>query len=417
MSEITITLNTTTKTGRASGIAVLLDTVELTLSEIGDNEAASIYAFVQFRGVTYAGCQFAAVDGDLTKAIGTMSLNTATLKAAFSNIHPDGVRCFPLTVINTASGNSTVCVCDFNIRNNPATPPSTADEIEETWLHTHGNLAILSEILDAGSGNIITAEERANLAALLTHGHTVSAISDFDDEVSNNTDVAANTDTRHGHVNFSLLETYEQTEANLADAVTKKHEHVNFSLLETYEQTEANLADAVSKKHEHTNSAPLDKITEDAVTGLPLYDGNSIGGTGNVRAPVELPSGNIPIFDDETGELLADSGFGKVAQVTITDDTTTSISLGLVATYRAFKLEYVLDDGTNYRKGVLDIIHDGTSATLAPGAYVDSGTITGISFDADIDSGNVRLLAIAASVGSNFKMVYRIVNVLPVSTS
>lgn len=40
----------------------------------------------------------------------------------------------------------------------------------------------------------------------------------------------------------------------------KKHEHANKALLDTYTQTEANLADAVAKKHEHTNKAELDKI-------------------------------------------------------------------------------------------------------------------------------------------------------------
>lgn len=40
----------------------------------------------------------------------------------------------------------------------------------------------------------------------------------------------------------------------------KKHEHSNKALLDTYTQTEANLADAVAKKHEHANKAELDKI-------------------------------------------------------------------------------------------------------------------------------------------------------------
>ena len=46
----------------------------------------------------------------------------------------------------------------------------------------------------------------------------------------------------------------------------KSHSHSNKDLLETYTQTEANLADAVAKKHEHTNKAVLDGITEEKVT-------------------------------------------------------------------------------------------------------------------------------------------------------
>lgn len=44
------------------------------------------------------------------------------------------------------------------------------------------------------------------------------------------------------------------------------HEHTNKALLDTYTQTEANLADAVAKKHEHANKAVLDGITAAQIT-------------------------------------------------------------------------------------------------------------------------------------------------------
>jgi len=40
----------------------------------------------------------------------------------------------------------------------------------------------------------------------------------------------------------------------------KSHEHANKELLDTYTQTEANLADAVAKKHDHANKSELDLI-------------------------------------------------------------------------------------------------------------------------------------------------------------
>ena len=40
------------------------------------------------------------------------------------------------------------------------------------------------------------------------------------------------------------------------------HEHANKALLDTYTQTEADLADAVAKKHEHANKAELDKFVD-----------------------------------------------------------------------------------------------------------------------------------------------------------
>ena len=42
---------------------------------------------------------------------------------------------------------------------------------------------------------------------------------------------------------------------------SEAHIHANKDLLDTYTQTEANLADAVAKKHEHTNKSILDNIT------------------------------------------------------------------------------------------------------------------------------------------------------------
>ena len=42
----------------------------------------------------------------------------------------------------------------------------------------------------------------------------------------------------------------------------KAHEHANKDLLDTYTQTEANLADAVAKKHEHANATELAKIAD-----------------------------------------------------------------------------------------------------------------------------------------------------------
>lgn len=82
---------------------------------------------------------------------------------------------------------------------------------------------------------------------------------DYDDTEKGN--VASNTSARHTHSNKALLDTYTQTEVDIADAVSKKHSHSNKSLLDTYTQTEANLADAVSKKHEHSNKSVLDDIT------------------------------------------------------------------------------------------------------------------------------------------------------------
>lgn len=57
-----------------------------------------------------------------------------------------------------------------------------------------------------------------------------------------------------GAITKAKLETEVQT------ALNKAHEHANKALLDTYDQTNANIKDAVSKKHSHANAAELDKI-------------------------------------------------------------------------------------------------------------------------------------------------------------
>ena len=72
--------------------------------------------------------------------------------------------------------------------------------------------------------------------------------------------VAANAASAHA----DELNTAMDTRVKVVEA--KAHEHANKALLDTYTQTEANLADAVAKKHEHSNLAVLEGITADKVT-------------------------------------------------------------------------------------------------------------------------------------------------------
>lgn len=94
-----------------------------------------------------------------------------------------------------------------------------------------------------------------------------STVSESDLDSALREKVNAASEGNHSHSNKALLDTYKQTETNLADAVSKKHSHSNKAILDTYKQTEANLADAVSKKHDHSNKAVLDDITADDITG------------------------------------------------------------------------------------------------------------------------------------------------------
>lgn len=53
------------------------------------------------------------------------------------------------------------------------------------------------------------------------------------------------------------------------------HTHDNKALLDTYTQTEANLADAVAKKHSHSNKTILDGITDAKITAWDSAESNA----------------------------------------------------------------------------------------------------------------------------------------------
>ena len=128
----------------------------------------------------------------------------------------------------------------------------------------------ISSDLAAVESNQTTDEGRITNLESDTHTHANKELLDTYDQT--NSDIKDAVDKRHTHSNKALLDTYTQTESNLADAVSRKHSHDNKALLDTYTQTEANLADAVSKKHEHSNKSLLDTYTQtetdlaDAVT-------------------------------------------------------------------------------------------------------------------------------------------------------
>ena len=103
-------------------------------------------------------------------------------------------------------------------------------------------------------------------------------------------------------------------------------------------------------------------------------------------------------------------------QVTLTDGAgvDTNITLGASATYRAFTVVGMIDDGTVFQKITFSVYHNGTTAYLESPAY-SGDDIDALTWDADIDSGNVRLIATMTSHGNDLKMVYGIRDLFNVS--
>lgn len=98
-----------------------------------------------------------------------------------------------------------------------------------------------------------------------------------------------------GAITKAKLETEVQT------ALNKAHEHANKALLDTYDQTNANIKDAVGKKHSHANAAELDKI---ATGDKEKWDATSTKvegiAEGATKVEASTTEGNIKINGVET---------------------------------------------------------------------------------------------------------------------
>lgn len=95
--------------------------------------------------------------------------------------------------------------------------------------------------------------------------------------------------------------TKAKLEIEVQTALNKAHEHANKALLDTYDQTNANIKDAVSKKHSHANAAELDKI---ATGDKAKWDATSTKvegiAEGATKVEASTTEGNIKINGVET---------------------------------------------------------------------------------------------------------------------
>lgn len=129
---------------------------------------------------------------------------------------------------------------------------------------------------------------------------------------------------------------HSQVSGNL----TIHHTHANKELLDSYKQTEADLANAVAKVHEHGNKTVLDGITADAVSkwdgkqdklsagrDIEITSSNAINSRST--AWVNLKFNGITTATDEA-IVIATLAFGSMATTRIiTTDLLTSYSWGL----------------------------------------------------------------------------------------
>lgn len=262
--------------------------------------------------------------------------------------------------------------------------------------------ATVQAVMNDISEDLATLESQVGEAIADAHTHANKAL--LDTYTQTNDNIADAVSKKHEHSNKATLDAYTQTEADLADAVSKKHTHSNKALLDTYTQTESNLRDAVDKTHAHANKATLDLIDsttkghyDSAYTnmhthsnktvidkfgesgGQPTYDGNPIGGGGgavnNAYKNIKVGSTTITASGEDTIEFIAGTN------VTLTPDasnkTVTIISSGGGGGSTGDMLKSVYDTNNNGIVDKAETLNDGTyslSASITELNYVDGVT-------------------------------------------
>ena len=124
------------------------------------------------------------------------------------------------------------------------------------------------------------------------------------------------------------------------------HEHANKELLDTYTQTEADLADAVTKKHEHTNATVLDAITAEKVEAWDNAERNIIASVDDSQFDVDADR-KLTIIDVDQEKI---SGLTNSAgnEITLADALANKVDKNgtdrLITEAEAAKLELLVID-------------------------------------------------------------------------
>lgn len=181
--------------------------------------------------------------------------------------------------VNTASNVGTAGVGVFKQK--------TLEDLEFKKINAGSNKITITD--DIGNDEIDIDIAEANLTI------TASQISDFDTEVSNNTNVSANTSARHNVV----------TLAGTPDYLSLIDQEITLNSIDLATDVTGNLP--VSNLNSGTSASPSTFWRGDGVWATP-------SGGGDVSGPLSSVDSNIVAFDGTTGKIIKDGG-NTIAQV------------------------------------------------------------------------------------------------------
>lgn len=122
-------------------------------------------------------------------------------------------------------------------------------------------IATLQEAIGEGG----SVDEKISAAVKTETDARVAAISEVQADADKGIADAASAMKTAQAADAKATSLNEAMDVRVKAVEAKSHEHANKELLDTYKQTEADLADAVAKKHNHANEAVLNGITAENV--------------------------------------------------------------------------------------------------------------------------------------------------------
>ena len=166
-----------------------------------------------------------------------------------------------------ASDESGAATMAGNIQKNTQNIAAEKQRAEGVEAGLNSRLAAVEVKFGEGEGTVedMVADVQAEVDALeQAHATDKQALEAADTAIKGRLDALEAIDHEHG--NKALLDTYTQTEANLADAVAKKHDHANKSVLDGIDAAKVSNWDAAyDNSHTHGNKTVLDGITAEKV--------------------------------------------------------------------------------------------------------------------------------------------------------
>ena len=116
------------------------------------------------------------------------------------------------------------------------------------------------------------------------------------------------------------------------------HEHANKELLDSYTQTEANLADAVAKKHEHANKSDLDVITAELIAKWNASEQNekdyADGLNTTMTSRIESVEGRVKANEDAIALKATQADLVALAEKVTTNETNIAANASAIAAFQ-----------------------------------------------------------------------------------